>query len=64
MFIVVNKRKLRESQSFDHADSVAAHLLGRRLADYVVIKSNSEGDRTVPLTTPYAHEIQQQLEQA
>jgi hypothetical protein len=62
MFYVINKEKLWETRCFDSALSVAAHMLGRQVSNYLVIKSDSQGDRVVPFPSADVAEIQQKLE--
>ena len=44
--------------------SVAAFLLGKRVNEYIVIKSDNRGDRVVNFTDYDCHMMQEQLENA
>ena len=47
-FRLINKSD-NKVESFGYARDVAAFLLGRRIDNYLVIKSDELGDRLVPL---------------
>jgi hypothetical protein len=76
MFYVVNKQPSHETgwlepgesrdqtRQFESAATVAAHMLGRRMSQYFVVKSDAQGDRVVPWPSTDVFEIQQVLEQA
>jgi len=64
MFYVVNKQRLYETCRLETAQAVAAHMLGRRMSHYFVVKSDAQGDRVVPWPSSDVLEIQQVLEQA
>ena len=63
MFYLVNKQA-DQIMPFEKARSVAAHMLGRRMSHYFVVKSDAQGDRVVPWPSTDVFEIQQVLEQA
>ena len=57
-------RRRQMMRRFDSALSVAAYMLGRRVSEYFVVKSDADGDRVVPLVSADVNEIQLALEQA
>lgn len=47
--------------TFSSASSLAHHLLGRRISNYIVIKSDDKADRVVELTNCDVIEIEKLL---
>lgn len=47
--------------TFSSASSVAYHLIGRRVSNYIVIKSDDKTDRVVELTSCDVAEIEKLL---
>ena len=59
----INKSNNRVEYFGDPA-ALAAHLLGKRISNYLVIKSDEQGDRLVVFTSAYVHEIEKNLRSA
>jgi len=57
-------RRHQIMRRFDSALSVAAYMLGRRVSEYFVVKSDAHGDRVVTFPSADVNEIQLALEQA
>ena len=67
MYFVIDKTQQTHKHAlrkFDNPMSVAGHMLGRRVCNYMVVKSDVKGDRVVPWPSTDVNEIQQALEQA
>ena len=49
---------------FDNATSVAVYMLGRSISEYVIVKSDPQGDRLVPMLMADVSPIKTTAEQA
>ena len=43
--------------AFDNSTSVAVFMLGRSMSEYVIVKSDAQGDRLVPMSMTDMSEI-------
>ncbi len=48
-------------KSFTKTHDVSIHLLGRRISNYIVIKSDDYGDRVINLTSSIIAEIEKEI---
>lgn len=63
VYRIINKSDNKVVQ-FRDPSSLAAHMLGKRISNYLVIKSDEQGDRLVVFTSAYVHEIEENLRSA
>lgn len=63
VYRLVNKSGNLVSQ-FRDPSSLAAHMMGKRISNYLVIKSDERGDRLVVLTSADVGEIEETLRSA
>ena len=49
---------------FGHPAELAAHMLGKRLSNILVIKSDDKGDRLVTFASPYVDAMETALRAA
>jgi hypothetical protein len=49
---------------FGHPAELAAHMLGKRLSNILVIKSDDKGDRLVTFASPYVDTMETALRAA
>ena len=63
VYRVINKSD-NKVQHFREAANVAAHLLGRRISNLIVIKSDAAGDRLVQFTSPDVCQCERELNAA
>ena len=50
--------------AFDNSTSVAVFMLGRSMSEYVIVKSDAQGDRLVPMSMADVSIIKTAAEQA
>lgn len=63
VYRVINKSD-NKVQHFREAHLVAIHLLGRRISNLIVIKSDEAGDRLVQFTSPDVCQCERELNAA